>query len=122
MASPSPPSRSRSAVSQTHETKKIMNTSNLRRLNAETIRRLSPSIREDWRTDKMNVFLALCVKDGLKKGQKLEVVVASAGVLIFEWLAGYLKQHHEATALIGDCDEIVVSLMHESVTLAGVLP
>jgi hypothetical protein len=99
-----------------------MNTSNLRRLNADTVRRLSPSIREAWRTDKMNVFLALCVKDGLKKGQKPEVVIASASVLVLEWLAGRLEKHHVAAALIEDCDEIVISLVHESVTLAGVLP
>jgi hypothetical protein len=33
-----------------------------------------------------------------------------------------LEKHHVAAALIEDCDEIVISLVHESVTLAGVLP
>jgi hypothetical protein len=93
----------------------------LRLLSAEELQKLVPAIREAWRTDKINVFLALCVKDGLKKGQKPEVVIASASVLVLEWLADHLGQHHGAAALIIDCDEIVISLMHESVKLAGAL-
>ena len=94
----------------------------LRHLGSEELRILSPDIRGAWRTDNKNVILALCLKDCMRKGQKPEVMITACSVLAMEWLADYLETKHSATASIEDCVEITLSLVRESVTVAGVLP
>ncbi len=95
---------------------------NLRHLGLEELRKLRPAIRENWRTDSRNVFLALCLKDCMKRGQEPEITIAASCVLALDWLADYLEAYHSATASIEDCTEIALSLVRESVTVAGVLP
>jgi len=95
---------------------------NLRQLSSEELRIVGRDIRESWKTDERNVMLALCLKDGMRKGQKAEVMIAACSVLAMEWLADYLKAKYSATASVEDCVEITLSLVRESVTVAGVLP
>jgi hypothetical protein len=91
-------------------------------LTTDELQKLLPTIRDAWRKDNKNVFVAMVMKDAMRKGQLVEVVIASAGVIVLEWLAVYLEEHHKATASLEACFEVMISLENESVKLAGVLP
>jgi hypothetical protein len=95
-----------------------MTTSHLQSIDAETLRQLTPAIREAWRTDNLKVFLAMLIKDSLKQGINYHVVIASGVVLTWEWLADYLKNHHAATASVEVSSELLQSLMRDSITLS----
>jgi hypothetical protein len=95
-----------------------MTTSHLKSIDAETLKQLSPAIREAWRTDNLKVFLAMLIKDSLKQGINYHVVIASGVVLTWEWLGDYLKKNHAATASVDVSTELLESLMRESITLS----
>jgi hypothetical protein len=94
----------------------------LRLLSAEELQILAPAIREAWRTDNRNVFLALCIKDSIRQGMGPDVTVASTCVIIREWLDAYLGKNHAAMLRTTDGLGLIVSFLRESVNLAGVLP
>jgi len=95
-----------------------MTTTNLKSIDAESLRQLAPSIREAWRTDNLKVFLAMLIKDSLKQGINYRVVIASAVVLTLEWLNGYLEKNHKAKASVDVSSELLEALMRESITLS----
>ena len=95
-----------------------MTTPHLKSIDAETLKQLSPAIREAWRTDNLKVFLAMLIKDSLKQGINYHVVIASAVVLTLEWLNGYLEKNHQAAASVDYSTELLESLVRESITLS----
>jgi hypothetical protein len=92
-----------------------------RLLSQEELQKLVPSIREAWRTDDTNIFMAMCIRAFIKRGHKPEIIVSTTIVFVREWLVKYLSKNVTATILTDDCRELVLSLVSESVTLAEVL-
>ena len=95
-----------------------MTTLPLKSLDAETLKQLSPAIREAWRTDNLKVFLAMLIRDSLKQGVNYNVVIATGVVLTWEWLGAYLKKCHAATATVDVSTDLLMSLMRESIPLS----
>jgi hypothetical protein len=95
-----------------------MTTSHLKSLDAETLGKISPAIREAWRKDNLKVFLAILIKDSLKQGMNYHVVIASGVVLTWEWLGDYLEKNHKAKASIDASSELLQSLMRDCITLS----
>jgi hypothetical protein len=75
---------------------------NLKYLTLGELQMLTLAIREKWRTENYAAFIAICVKERAKAGDKRAMTLVAACVLIMQLFEGYLQDSHRTAASSDD--------------------